>query len=78
MVEVAKEVEEEVEGERRLMPAAVYTSISPLFYPASGYLNFEVAIEKSDSGMTMIEHYFDEAQHHFSRLDRVSYSLLIF
>lgn len=50
-VEVTDEVEEEEERKRKLIPAAGYAAVSPVFYPVSGYLNFEVAVEKSDSGM---------------------------
>jgi hypothetical protein len=41
--------EEEVEQDRSLATAK-YTAIPPFFSPVQGYLNFEVAIEKSDSG----------------------------
>jgi hypothetical protein len=42
--------EEEEEDQDRSLATAKYTAIPPFFSPSQGYLNFEVAIEKSDSG----------------------------
>jgi hypothetical protein len=42
--------EGEEEDQDRSLATAKYTAIPPFFSPSQGYLNFEVAIEKSDSG----------------------------
>jgi hypothetical protein len=39
--------EEEEEEQDRSLATAKYTAIPPFFSPVQGYLNFEVAIEKS-------------------------------
>ena len=40
------------EEQDRGLATAKYIPIAPYFSPTQGYLNFEVAIEKSDSGKT--------------------------
>jgi hypothetical protein len=54
--------EEEEEEQDRSLATAKYTAIPPFFSPVQGYLNFEVAIEKSDSG-ELLRLYLSSPQH---------------